>query len=76
MTVATFFIRPKNTPLGWRANVNGNIFTATTLQVLRRSIATHLRGFLQKETKISLGVRCREKEKNWKFDVYRLTPNF
>ena len=75
--VATFFIQPKNTSLGWRADVNGKIFTAMTVSVLRQSIATHLRSFLQKGTTISLDVRCRENEKkSWKFDVYRLTPNF
>lgn len=74
---ATFIVDPKQTSLGWRADVNGNIFTATSLPVLRRSIASYLHELLQKETTTPLDITCRGKEKTGCiFDVYPLTPDF
>ena len=53
---ATFIVDPKQTSLGWRADVNGNIFTATSLPVLRRSIASYLHELLQKVSTVSLNT--------------------
>ena len=77
MLIASFFVQPRCTSLGWCANVNGYIFTATKLGMLQISIAEHLRGFMQTHMMTPLQIRCHGKrDEVWNFDIYRLPPNF
>lgn len=68
---ATFSVNPTCTSLGWRANVNGKVFTATKVSTLRQSISTYLLNFLQNETEIPLSIDTfyEPEDFSWKFTI-------